>query len=293
MHFFTAMPGWQIIPPQRACPTWLEWQKGCSVWLELAVLFFLTSALSSKKAQMLLASHPAAISWGRAKGSADRFSLPPSMLICPLGWRPQPVRARISSNCLLKLMRLLRWPGWMVLEGWELWSKLASDKSGSHNFSISISSLCNENDGTRVLYLWQHFYSSLHIYSGHILTYKLFNNNVETTVMVMMTLMKSDSFLQVDYSVIASQAGATLNNLMSHAQELVAKLRSLQFDLREFVCLKFLVLFSLGRYSYSFIITSMKITAHFIVPVSTYKKTHMVQEQFLVRPINWSGIGRS
>uniref|UniRef100_A0A4X2K970 Nuclear receptor subfamily 5 group A member 2 n=1 Tax=Vombatus ursinus TaxID=29139 RepID=A0A4X2K970_VOMUR len=51
--------------------------------------------------------------------------------------------------------------------------------------------------------------------------------------------------LKVDYSVIASQAGATLNNLMSHAQELVAKLRSLQFDLREFVCLKFLVLFSL------------------------------------------------
>ncbi|KAB1258689.1 Nuclear receptor subfamily 5 group A member 2, partial [Camelus dromedarius] len=45
---------------------------------------------------------------------------------------------------------------------------------------------------------------------------------------------------QVDYSVIASQAGATLNNLMSHAQELVAKLRSLQFDQREFVCLKFL-----------------------------------------------------
>lgn len=55
------------------------------------------------------------------------------------------------------------------------------------------------------------------------------------------------SLLQVDYSVIASQAGATLNNLMSHAQELVAKLRSLQFDLREFVCLKFLVLFSLGK----------------------------------------------
>ncbi|XP_060251913.1 nuclear receptor subfamily 5 group A member 2 isoform X4 [Ovis aries] len=50
---------------------------------------------------------------------------------------------------------------------------------------------------------------------------------------------------QVDYSVIASQAGATLSSLMSHAQELVAKLRSLQFDQREFVCLKFLVLFSL------------------------------------------------
>ncbi|XP_062306579.1 nuclear receptor subfamily 5 group A member 2 isoform X2 [Osmerus eperlanus] len=50
---------------------------------------------------------------------------------------------------------------------------------------------------------------------------------------------------QVDYAVIASQAGATLNNLMSHAQELVGKLRSLQLDQREFVCLKFLVLFSL------------------------------------------------
>ncbi|XP_062067538.1 nuclear receptor subfamily 5 group A member 2 isoform X1 [Lepus europaeus] len=50
---------------------------------------------------------------------------------------------------------------------------------------------------------------------------------------------------QVDHSIIAAQAGATLNNLMSHAQELVVKLRSLQFDQREFVCLKFLVLFSL------------------------------------------------
>ncbi|XP_070257401.1 nuclear receptor subfamily 5 group A member 2 isoform X3 [Myotis yumanensis] len=50
---------------------------------------------------------------------------------------------------------------------------------------------------------------------------------------------------QVDYSIIAAQAGATLGGLMSHAQDLVAKLRSLQFDQREFVCLKFLVLFSL------------------------------------------------
>lgn len=48
--------------------------------------------------------------------------------------------------------------------------------------------------------------------------------------------------------MIASQAGATLNNLLSHAQELVAKLRSLQLDQREFVCLKFLVLFSLGEF---------------------------------------------
>lgn len=57
----------------------------------------------------------------------------------------------------------------------------------------------------------------------------------------------SPCLFQVDYAVIASQAGATLNNLLSHAQELVAKLRSLQLDQREFVCLKFLVLFSLGE----------------------------------------------
>ncbi|XP_055454093.1 nuclear receptor subfamily 5 group A member 2 isoform X2 [Psammomys obesus] len=50
---------------------------------------------------------------------------------------------------------------------------------------------------------------------------------------------------QLDYSSIASQAGATLSNLMNHAQELVVRLRSLQIDQREFVCLKFLVLFSL------------------------------------------------
>ncbi|XP_064194607.1 nuclear receptor subfamily 5 group A member 2-like isoform X1 [Anguilla rostrata] len=49
---------------------------------------------------------------------------------------------------------------------------------------------------------------------------------------------------QVDYSVLASQAGATLSSLLGHAQDLVGKLRSLQFDQREFVCLKFLVLFS-------------------------------------------------
>lgn len=68
---------------------------------------------------------------------------------------------------------------------------------------------------------------------------------------LILTVIKTDSVLQVDYSVIASQAGATLNNLMSHAQELVAKLRSLQFDQREFVCLKFLVLFSLGKECFS------------------------------------------
>ncbi|XP_036296085.1 nuclear receptor subfamily 5 group A member 2, partial [Pipistrellus kuhlii] len=52
---------------------------------------------------------------------------------------------------------------------------------------------------------------------------------------------------QVDYSIIAAQAGATLSSLLGHAQDLVAKLRDLQVDQREFVCLKFLVLFSLGE----------------------------------------------
>ncbi|XP_072925552.1 nuclear receptor subfamily 5 group A member 2-like isoform X2 [Hemitrygon akajei] len=49
---------------------------------------------------------------------------------------------------------------------------------------------------------------------------------------------------QIDLSTIASQSGATLNNLVNRTQELVAKLQSLQIDRHEFVCLKFLVLFS-------------------------------------------------
>lgn len=65
--------------------------------------------------------------------------------------------------------------------------------------------------------------------------------------MLKTSLVSRTPLTQVDFAVIASQAGATLNNLLSHAQELVAKLRSLQLDQREFVCLKFLVLFSLGE----------------------------------------------
>ncbi|XP_051897936.1 nuclear receptor subfamily 5 group A member 2-like isoform X2 [Pristis pectinata] len=49
---------------------------------------------------------------------------------------------------------------------------------------------------------------------------------------------------QIDLSTISSQSGATLNNLVNRTQELIAKLRSLQTDRHEFVCLKFLVLFS-------------------------------------------------
>ncbi|XP_032771368.1 nuclear receptor subfamily 5 group A member 2-like [Rattus rattus] len=51
----------------------------------------------------------------------------------------------------------------------------------------------------------------------------------------------------VDYSSIISNTEVAFNNLLSLAQELVVRLRSLQFDQREFVCLKFLVLFSSGR----------------------------------------------
>lgn len=53
--------------------------------------------------------------------------------------------------------------------------------------------------------------------------------------------------LQVDVSTIASQAGSILNTLVLRAQELVLHLHSLQVDRQEFVCLKFLILFSLGE----------------------------------------------
>lgn len=52
---------------------------------------------------------------------------------------------------------------------------------------------------------------------------------------------------QVDMSTIAAQAGSILNSLVLRAQELVLHLHSLQVDQQEFVCLKFLILFSLGE----------------------------------------------
>lgn len=55
--------------------------------------------------------------------------------------------------------------------------------------------------------------------------------------------------LQVDMSTIAAQAGSILNTLVLRAQELVLHLHSLQVDRHEFVCLKFLILFSLGERS--------------------------------------------
>lgn len=53
---------------------------------------------------------------------------------------------------------------------------------------------------------------------------------------------------QVDMSTIAAQAGSILNTLVLRAQELVLHLHSLQVDRQEFVCLKFLILFSLGEH---------------------------------------------
>lgn len=51
-------------------------------------------------------------------------------------------------------------------------------------------------------------------------------------------------------SAIAAQAGSILNTLVLRAQELVLHLHSLQVDRHEFVCLKFLILFSLGECSW-------------------------------------------
>ncbi|CAG5897922.1 unnamed protein product [Menidia menidia] len=49
---------------------------------------------------------------------------------------------------------------------------------------------------------------------------------------------------QIEVSTIISQAGATLTSLVSRTQDLVSKLKALQFDRHEFVCLKYLVLFN-------------------------------------------------
>ncbi|XP_051994893.1 nuclear receptor subfamily 5 group A member 2-like [Xyrauchen texanus] len=49
---------------------------------------------------------------------------------------------------------------------------------------------------------------------------------------------------QIEVSTILSQAGVMLSSLVSRAQDLVSKLRSLQLDREEFVCLKYLVLFN-------------------------------------------------
>ncbi|KAM9843026.1 nuclear receptor subfamily 5, group A, member 5 [Aulostomus maculatus] len=49
---------------------------------------------------------------------------------------------------------------------------------------------------------------------------------------------------QIELSTVTSQAGTTLSSLVTRTQDLVSKLRALQFDRHEFVCLKYLVLFN-------------------------------------------------
>ncbi|XP_071772989.2 nuclear receptor subfamily 5, group A, member 5 [Centroberyx gerrardi] len=49
---------------------------------------------------------------------------------------------------------------------------------------------------------------------------------------------------QIEVSTILSQAGVTLSSLVSRTQDLVSKLKALQLDRHEFVCLKYLVLFN-------------------------------------------------
>lgn len=54
--------------------------------------------------------------------------------------------------------------------------------------------------------------------------------------------------VQVELSTVAVQAGSLLHSLVLRAQELVLQLHALQLDRQEFVCLKFLILFSLGEW---------------------------------------------
>uniref|UniRef100_A0A2K6GL10 Steroidogenic factor 1 n=1 Tax=Propithecus coquereli TaxID=379532 RepID=A0A2K6GL10_PROCO len=51
--------------------------------------------------------------------------------------------------------------------------------------------------------------------------------------------------LEVELTTVAAQAGSLLHSLVLRAQELVLQLHALQLDRQEFVCLKFLILFSL------------------------------------------------
>ena len=53
--------------------------------------------------------------------------------------------------------------------------------------------------------------------------------------------------MQIEISNIVSQAGVTLSSLVSRTQDLVSKLKALQLDRHEFVCLKYLVLFNPGE----------------------------------------------
>lgn len=53
---------------------------------------------------------------------------------------------------------------------------------------------------------------------------------------------------QVELSAVAAQAGSMLHGLVLRAQEIALQMHALQLDRQEFVCLKFLILFSLGEW---------------------------------------------
>lgn len=77
--------------------------------------------------------------------------------------------------------------------------------------------------------------------------------NVLGTVVMCSTELYTENYylslilMQIEVSTIISQAGVTLSSLVSRTQDLVSKLKALQLDRHEFVCLKYLVLFNPGE----------------------------------------------
>ena len=61
---------------------------------------------------------------------------------------------------------------------------------------------------------------------------------------------------QVDLCALSAHASEPLHALLCRTQELVSKLRLLQADRREFVCLKYLLLFSPGEFCCSVVCLS-------------------------------------
>lgn len=73
--------------------------------------------------------------------------------------------------------------------------------------------------------------------------------------------------LQIEVSTIISQAGVTLSGLVSRTQDLVSKLKTLQLDRHEFVCLKYLVLFNPGELLFFKVQTMCECSDAFIIHI--------------------------
>lgn len=80
--------------------------------------------------------------------------------------------------------------------------------------------------------------------------------------------------MQIEVSTIISQAGVTLSSLVSRTQDLVSKLKSLQLDRHEFVCLKYLVLFNPGELFLLIIQRSNLWLCSFLLLMHAYTHTH-------------------